>query len=99
MSPCADFGEWLRQYRLERVNPLKLENAILMQYTGLKDKNGTEIYEADVVTNEGIKAEIKYAVGATGFILYYKGAYIGIPADWENIEVIGNIYEHPELLS
>jgi len=69
----------------------------LMQYTGLKDKNGKEIYEGDIL-------EDKYDnVGAVEFsharFSWPHGVDWGeIEVEWDEIEVIGNIYENPELL-
>ncbi len=81
----------------------------LMQYTGLKDKNGKEIYEGDVVEigNKGMNdatdiAEIVYYRG--GFMMKLKG-YFGYrdiesyDGDCEKHKVIGNIKENPELLT
>jgi uncharacterized phage protein (TIGR01671 family) len=72
------------------------------QYTGLKDKNGREIYEGDIVTglfdHTDIIGHIIYGSDAT-FFIYRKGLYgIGLnnAEDW--LEVIGNIHENPELL-
>jgi uncharacterized phage protein (TIGR01671 family) len=68
----------------------------VMQYTGLKDKNGKEIYEGDVVNFEGItNYEIKFIRG--GFAVDFKDGhrYLG---QFANPEIIGNIYENPELL-
>lgn len=93
------------------------QDYILMQYTGLKDKNGKEIYEGDILKlpvwleqddeNEKcicIYAEEHQTSEIIGFGLYLKNAYLGkyqdlVPSDeWDEFEVIGNIYNNPELL-
>lgn len=73
---------------------------ILMQYTGLKDKNGVEIYEGDIV--RGVAGE-DWVVewGTAGFILrcachHPDGDFYSL--DPSEVETIGNIYENPELL-
>lgn len=71
----------------------------LMQYTGIKDKNGVEIYEGDIY-NMGDK-NIKYVAvwndtGLTGKQLGSR-SYAGISFWKDTIEVVGNIYQNPEL--
>ena len=68
---------------------------ILMQYTGLKDKNGTEIFEGDIVEEKVPgkvyrKTEVKWNRSDLGFYFYNSGT--------DFIEVIGNIYENPDLI-
>lgn len=77
--------------------PLEREDLELMQFTGLLDKNGKEIYEGDVV-NEGVdnlNYEVAFQQG--GFWLLERDNEMGWPESGD-IEIIGNIYENPELL-
>ena len=73
-----------------------------MQYTGLKDKNGKEIYEGDIVKCHDHPTDVD---SATGEVYYQQGAYrvkdtICALADFGTAwtEIIGNIHETPELL-
>ena len=74
------------------------EDVILMQSTGLKDKNGKEIFEGDVVKCNGLLGTIKSlkAMWICSFVKYNNYQKVGFFA--QEIEVVGNIYENPELL-
>ncbi len=96
-------------YLLERVGHLlnirhdKFNNVELMQYTGLKDKNGKEIYEGDIVklrANHGIGV-VKYYDEWGAFVVEYikprQLAVLGMNYYKEDIEILGNIYQNLEL--
>jgi hypothetical protein len=70
------------------------------QYTGLKDKNGKEIYESDLVNGfigdlEVINGKVVFDAGAFSVDV---GNYLPCLYEFQGIEIIGNIYENPELM-
>jgi len=70
----------------------------IMDYTGLKDKNGVEIYEGDI---------LKYDSGYNGFVRFdygwaieYQNHSHDMPQYYcNNLTIIGNIHENPELIN
>jgi len=78
-----------------------LDHCELMQYTGLKDRNGKEIYEGDVVKFSWLRSEIIDQIEyvklnfASGFQLKKIGSYTPPACEWT---IIGNIYQNPELI-
>lgn len=74
-------------------------NLILMQYTGLKDKNGIEIFEGDIlaVNNEPLY-KVEWANHMSMFDLVKLDGSGSSTDDMWLCEVIGNIYENPDLL-
>lgn len=68
----------------------------IMQYTGLKDKNGKEIYEGDIaiLPDRWPKFPVRYIDG----MFCLEGTSWPLHEYYEECEIIGNIYENPELL-
>jgi len=79
-----------------------IESDTLSEYTGLKDKNDKEIYEGDVC--KSTYTDHKPSIGVVQYFDEDWGYSIkdDIPGDeiryWETVEIIGNIYENPELI-
>jgi|APSaa5957512493_1039668.scaffolds.fasta_scaffold00751_4 uncharacterized phage protein (TIGR01671 family) len=90
----------LQGFPLGMLNDLEIN-----QFTGLKDKNGVEIYEEDIVSPIFINSSI-----TAGTVIFDDGSFLVKQIGAEgytdllsdsirsDIEVIGNIYENPELM-
>ena len=77
------------------------ERIILIPFTGLKDKNGVEIYEGDIVEcfNDGL-SEVLFRKGSFGTLTYTSRGvdFYTFNEVYGACEIIGNIYENPEWL-
>ena len=77
----------------------------LMQSTGLVDKNGKEIFEGDILDYHGRKALVRWHGSYASFIYRFADELQKRNSEWKPLylaymkcEIIGNIYENPELL-
>ena len=81
------------------------EDLVLMQSTGLVDKNGKEIFEGDILDYKGRKALVRWHGSYASFIYRFVDELQNRNTEWKPLylaymkcEIIGNIYENPELL-
>ncbi len=89
-----DWQYCLDNYTLYWLNSALLDEHVIMQYTNVTDKNGVEVYEGDVIRfkNQYMEAVdvVKWLPSVPGWKLQTR--YL------DQIEVIGNVHEDPELV-
>lgn len=82
-------------YMNNHPNSKRIDDLILIQYTGLKDKNGKEIHEGDIVENQYDDYVIKFIDGEFAMISKLRRLPM---INVNKSKIIGNIYENLELL-
>ncbi len=99
-NSCLDFSSFKSPSQIHRYYPIDD-----LQYTGIKDITGKEVYEGDIITYESKGLGFKGYIVSNGWEFYYKPIgkfskdydHMSYPPG-QNIKIIGNIYENPELL-
>ena len=106
---AIDFKDWRVYYEAYGLRSYWNKNVVLMQSTGLHDKNGVEIFDGDIVehldfnSNEISKSEVRILKGCFYLVISVDGFEYDVPMmdlkdDEYILEIKGNVHQHPELL-
>ena len=99
-----DFGESkisVNTLFFEQINCYKFDDIVLMQSTGLRDKNGKEIFEGDILGTDGglLDGVVEYRtdLGMWTNSLFRYNNFERLCSIANSREIIGNIHTHPDL--
>lgn len=100
---CVLGNEWATvawRYLMGR-NGCSVDDLVVMQFTGLKDKNGKEAYDGEICQYGGTRHYIGWNDEASQWWFYWLDGIAAFPATQSVMidnEIIGNIYSNPELI-
>jgi len=101
--PCAfaSISEWSDH----GWNSVRVDPSTVGQYTGLKDVDGTEVYEGDLIEaphDNGELCPVVFERGGFGFIIRYDQTFLSfdglLDGQIKRIKAVGNIHDNPELM-
>lgn len=100
------FKYWLMPIKKENLttpDTVCVNSETICEYTGLNDKNGTKIFEGDIIKTEQIISVlgtnifvVEYAHG--NYFIRHNSTVLSLFSVNESAEVVGNIYDNPELI-
>ena len=95
--------KWLKSFNIDLLDIPKFNLAEVNQYTGLKDKNNKEIYEGDILSDGNNDKPYKVIFENGSFRAEFEGDFEEYSFDLIDVvaqgcEIVGNIYQNPELL-
>jgi hypothetical protein len=106
--PADDFKgamtyiDWTQDYDVRFLRyclcPENKDVYAVMQFSGLRDKNGSEIYEGGVLETEHRRCEVKWDIQTAAFRFAFDKGNWESPLNYGDVKVIGNVHENPGLL-
>ena len=100
------YSDWFISNKVGKPYACPIDPSTIGQYTGLKDNNGVEIYEDDIIESDGYLHVVRYDENNARFAAFNPNMRTdiegcGLTKEWiEDFgkEVVGNIHENPELI-